>query len=272
MQRLAMGMNVSQPQSPIGHWTNQCTPSNGFNPRTPQKQPNDLIDTITHPPKGCNDTWNEKPFRETKDIKNINFADLIEWTLFLGGDAFVQLRDPQSTLSVPKDTPKMLIFLTPIRPSGWSGLSYKASVLAQLSLAPEPHSNCEIASKTAIKDLSFLTKALVSWEYWQTLNFRPPDPGRRKPSIPLIAQALHANAQAVWDLIKNHQPRPAYTKLLYTVAIRVRNHRPKPSNSRIFNKKDLSTGLEAFSWSKDTKIPVSFVRSRKASVSLRNTK
>lgn len=193
MQRLAMGMNVSKPQSPIGHWTNRCTPSNGFNPRTPQKQPNDLIDTITHPPKGCNDTWNEKPFRETKDIKNINFADQIEWTFFLGGDAFVQLRDPQSTLSVPKDTPKMLIFLTHIRPSGWSGLSYKASVLAQLSLAPEPHSNCEIASKTAIKDLSFLTKALVSWEYWQTLNFRPPDPGRRKPSIPLIAQALHAN-------------------------------------------------------------------------------
>ena len=67
----------------------------------------------------------------------------------------------QSTLSVPKNTPNILIFFTHERSSGWSGLSFqapshKASVFALSSLAPEPRSKCEMASKSANSDLSFL--------------------------------------------------------------------------------------------------------------------
>ena len=92
----------------------------------------------------------------------------------------------RSTLSVPKNTPKILIFLTHERSSGWSDLSFqapshRASVLDLFNLAPDPRSNCEIASKSASKDFSFLT-----------LNFRPPAPGRRKPSMSLAALILHA--------------------------------------------------------------------------------
>ena len=103
----------------------------------------------------------------------------------------------RSTLSVPKNTPKILIFLTHERPSGWSGLSFhapshKASVFYIFNLAPDPHSNCEMTSKSAKRDFSFLTNAVVSSAYWQTLNCRPPAPGRRKPSMSLVALILHA--------------------------------------------------------------------------------
>lgn len=50
------------------------------------------------------------------------------------------------------------------------------------------------------------------------------------------------------------------------------NHGPKPKCCNKFDKKDLSTRSKAFSWSRDKRIPVSFLRSMKASVSRRNAR
>ena len=79
----------------------------------------------------------------------------------------------RSTFDVPKYIPKIFVFLTQVRPSGSScqslqAPSHKASVLERFSFAPEPDSKIEITLKSANKELSSLTKTVVSSAYWDT--------------------------------------------------------------------------------------------------------
>ena len=92
------------------------------------------------------------------------------------------------TSTVPETTPRIFIFCTHLRPSGLSWRSFQAqshmaSVLETFSFASVPFSYKNIARKSETRERSFLTIAVVSSAYCPTLNWIPPAPGRRKPSM-----------------------------------------------------------------------------------------
>ncbi|XP_067051186.1 uncharacterized protein [Acropora muricata] len=79
----------------------------------------------------------------------------------------------RSVFDVPKYIPIIFVFLNQVRPSGLScqslqAPSHKASVLERFSFAPEPDSKIEITLKSAIEELSSLTKTAISSAYWDT--------------------------------------------------------------------------------------------------------
>ena len=73
----------------------------------------------------------------------------------------------RSTFDVPKYISRIFVFLTQVRPSGSSCRSLQApchdgSVLERFSFTREPDSKIEIILKSENKELSSLTKAVVS--------------------------------------------------------------------------------------------------------------
>ena len=82
------------------------------------------------------------------------------------------------SVQLPKMTPKIFIVFTHVRPRGWSSRdrhapSHMASVLETFSLAPEPYWYRRMTSKRHSKDLTVLTKPVVSSAYCPTLYWSP---------------------------------------------------------------------------------------------------
>ena len=103
----------------------------------------------------------------------------------------------RSTFDVPKYISRIFVFLTQVRPSGSScrslqALCHEGSALERFSFTREPDSNIEIILKSENKELSSLTKAVVSSAHWNSLNCSPPAPGRRKPLMSQVARILQA--------------------------------------------------------------------------------